>query len=230
MSPEQKQTELVPANLERAIPTNVTRLRAKGIPDNCILETFTISSVTPLLVKALAQRILTQRDVLLQEKPPIIVCGRECRQQRDVGFFSDEVEHYKYSGRAFPALPLTEELRVFLQAVNEACGAKFNGCLVNLYDTGQNYISEHSDNERELDKQAGVVALSIGATRVLRIKQRVELHNSKETRRSLIDVPLIHGTLVRMAGDFQRLLTHQVPKKASVTEWRMSVTCREHCG
>jgi hypothetical protein len=40
-----------------------------------------------------------EMDPLLEERPEIIVYDKVCKQQRYVGFFSDESIGYKYSNR-----------------------------------------------------------------------------------------------------------------------------------
>ena len=48
----------------------------------------------------------------LEERPKIWVYGKECRQNRNVGFFSNDVERYSYSNSYMVAQKLNEYLRI----------------------------------------------------------------------------------------------------------------------
>ena len=113
----------------------------------------------------------------LMERPPIIIAGRECRQGRDVGFFSDAVTSYPYSGQEMKAMSLSPFLLLahILTHVNSQLSTSFNGILVNRYNTGENFISPHSDAEDTLSRnQRGeltVAGLSFGATHDIQFKE-----------------------------------------------------------
>jgi hypothetical protein len=51
-------------------------------------------------------------------------------------------------------------------------GSNFNGILINRYSTGQEYIGQHSDDEKNLDK-SGVIAISYRGERIFRIRDKV---------------------------------------------------------
>ena len=57
---------------------------------------------------------------LLTKRPLITIMGRPCRQQRNVGFFSDVCKGYMYSGRMMPSLPMSANLLALLQEVNQS--------------------------------------------------------------------------------------------------------------
>jgi len=165
-------------------------------------------------------------DSKLQEGPEIFVYGKVCRQPRDVAFFQNSLPNgtashgYRYSGRTMAAQPLTDPLLQLLECINVKFGSTYNGILVNRYLNGHKYISAHSDDEAGLD-QTGVIALSYGATRKFRIRNK-----SDKTR--IIDVPLVSGELVHMAGDFQKEFTHEIPTESRISDVRYSFTFRVH--
>ena len=70
---------------------------------------------------------------LLEEKPEIVVFGKKCRQNRNVGFFSDQSIGYKYSNNLMKSKPLQEKLSLLLGIINNTLGTEFNGILVNEY-------------------------------------------------------------------------------------------------
>lgn len=47
--------------------------------------------------KELLENCITDIETQLEERPEIIIFGKKCKQQRNVGFFSDESIGYKYS-------------------------------------------------------------------------------------------------------------------------------------
>ena len=162
------------------------------------------------------------RDIVnkLENKPKIYLFGKECHQQRDVGFFSDESVGYWYSRTLMESQPLTHHMQQLLVYINNIYGSEYNGILINRYLTGEEYIGAHSDDESGLDK-SGVVALSWGSTRKFRIR-------NKKTKKIFMDVPLEHLSIINMGGDFQKEFTHEVPAEKKVKNMRISLTFRRH--
>lgn len=173
----------------------------------------------PEIIKVISDCVAEIKDQL-EIKPPIIVFNRECRQARDVGFFSDESEGYHYSRQLMFSKPLTNNMKKLIEYVNNTYKSDFNGILVNRYNHGLQYIGAHSDDERTLDKN-GVIALSWGATRKFRIRD-------KSTKKIHSDVPLSHLSIVHMGGEFQKEFTHEIPIEKKVKEPRISFTFRKH--
>ena len=171
---------------------------------------------------ALAHDAGRAAEPLLHERPPIVVMGRACRQPRDVAFFSDESVGYFYSQRVMQAQPLPPPMKLLLDIVNVTLGASFNGVLVNRYKTGKNSVGAHSDSEFALDTAAGVVALSLGATRIFRLRAKAD--NSRVGEFDARD-----GYALQMKGPrFQLILEHEIPVQARVTQARLSLTFRKH--
>ena len=111
---------------------------------------------------------------LLLQEPQIIVYGKVCHQNRNIGFFSNQSKGYKYSNQTIKSQPLDkyEPLKNLLSQVNDYLGTTFNGILVNEYINGTKYLGAHSDSELGLDKSTQSVAgISFGATRKFRIRE-----------------------------------------------------------
>lgn len=153
-------------------------------------------------------------------KPPIKFMGKVVHQQRDVGFFSDESIGYHYSNQLAASKPLKSNLMELMKIVNTQFNIEYNGILVNRYIGGDNYISDHSDNEKTLD-ESGVIAISQGVVRKFRIRE-------KETKKKVIDVPTTSYSVIQMGGDFQKEFTHGIPVEKKVTGVRYSFTFRTH--
>lgn len=160
-------------------------------------------------------------DPHLIRRPYIRVYGKDCRQNRDVGFFSNVSVGYKYSNQIMKSQVLTEELESLLNKVNNEYNTEFNGILINHYVDGCDYIGKHRDDERGLDpNNSSVVSISLGAVRKFRIRD----NNNKIVQ----DVLTSHGSLMMMKNNFQKKYTHEIPIEKKVKGERYSITFRHH--
>ena len=143
------------------------------------------------------------------------------KQNRNIGFFSDESEGYKYTGYIAVSKPLTENLLKLLNRINKKFDTNFNGILVNEYLNGDDYIGPHSDKESDLSEK-GVVSISYGANRIFRIRHR-------KSNKIFKDINTGHCKIIHMEGDkFQSLYKHEIPKTKKVHDVRYSFTFRCH--
>jgi alkylated DNA repair dioxygenase AlkB len=169
----------------------------------------------------LLEQCVFEVDPLLEERPEIYVYNKMCKQQRYIGFFSDESVGYKYSNKLMASKPLSPKTTELIQTVNTLLGTEFNGILVNKYMDGNDYIGAHSDSEIGLDARGGVVALSFGAERTFRIR-------CKHTKKILHEEQTTNGSILQMGGAFQKLYTHEIPVQKKIKEARTSITFRKH--
>ncbi len=159
-------------------------------------------------------------DDTLDYHPPIMMYGKVCHQQRSVGFYSDVSSGYNYSKQKAPSKKMTPLLIQLLDFVNEVYQSEFNGVLVNKYESGNEYIGKHSDDERTLDANAGVVMVSTGAVRTFRLRNKATGEK--------IDIPMETDKMYQMWGDFQKEFTHEIPVQKKVLGVRYSFTFRKH--
>ena len=170
--------------------------------------------------KELLENCIRDIEPQLEERPEIIIFGKKCKQQRNVGFFSNESIGYKYSKKMMDSKPLSQSMSKLLHIINMEIGAEFNGILVNKYMDGNDYISAHSDDETGLDS-VGVVSISYGSERIFRIR-------NKETKEIMCDELTTHCSILHMGGNFQKLYTHEIPVQKKIKEPRISFTFRKH--
>jgi alkylated DNA repair dioxygenase AlkB len=167
---------------------------------------------------------------VLIEKPEIKIMGRICHQQRNICNFSDVSEGYKYSGQIAKSTPLPECFKKLLEYINELFDSDFNSILVNEYVGGSDCIGRHSDNEKELDSSAGVIALSIGESRKFRIRKK-GMDKDEDGKEHLPPILFEHETqdyeIMQMGGDFQKQLTHEIPAQKKLIGTRISFTFRK---
>ncbi|MEI7012724.1 alpha-ketoglutarate-dependent dioxygenase AlkB family protein [Leptospira licerasiae] len=146
-----------------------------------------------------------------------IIFGKHIVTKRMVAWFGDSDYQYTYSNTTKKALPWTKELSELKILTEEITKTKFNSCLLNLYNNGEEGMAWHSDDEKALGKNSTIASLSFGAERKFYFK-----HKSTKERISLI---LEHGSLLVMK-EAQESWLHSLPKTKSVKQPRVNLTFR----
>jgi alkylated DNA repair dioxygenase AlkB len=147
-----------------------------------------------------------------------IVFGKLIQTKRKVAWYGDGDYDYTYSGVTRRALPWTPVLRALKARAEEQTAASYNSCLINLYHSGEEGVSWHSDGEKTLGLEPTIASLSFGATRKFAFKhKRTKLSGS---------VMLEPGSLFVMAGTMQQHWVHSIPKTKKVKHPRINLTFR----
>ncbi len=149
--------------------------------------------------------------------------GREVVSPRLSCWIGDAGVDYTYSGTCFRPQPWPPELAALRERIAAACDTRFNSVLANLYRDGNDSMGWHSDDEPELGAQPVIASLSLGAERVFRLRRRLP---PGAPPAAMLRLELPHGSLLRMAGDTQRLYQHELPKSRAVTAARINLTFR----
>jgi alkylated DNA repair dioxygenase AlkB len=128
---------------------------------------------------------------------------------------------YLYSGQTNSALPVPEILVPYSSWVN-SIHPKLNGLLLNWYD-GQlgHYIGKHRDSIKNLDRAAPIVTISLGESRVFRVRP----FKGKGT----IDFPVSHGSVIVMPFETNQNWMHEIVKTTKAIGRRISITARAFC-
>lgn len=163
----------------------------------------------------------------LVNHPKIKIFGKDGVQHRNVGFFStNPLIHYGYSGFHCETQPAPRCIESLLEEINYFFpGANYNAILVNEYTSGEDYISDHSDDEKSLSPEAGVLTISFGSPREFQIKSK------KDKKKVLYSVPTRSLRMLQMYGPtFQQQYLHGIPpvRKGLGTGTRISLTFRSH--
>ena len=161
----------------------------------------------------------------LQQEVPwkqesITVYGRRHAMPRLTCWMADPGCGYRYSGldnAIEPWTPLTAAIR---RRVAAAADQEFNSLLLNLYRDGRDAMGWHADDEAELDPEAPIASLSLGASRTLRFRSR-----QRDTAPSLA-VELGHGDLLLMDPPTQQHWQHGLPRRLMVDTPRLHLTFR----
>lgn len=145
--------------------------------------------------------------------------GKVYEQKRRVAWYGDVGIQYTYSGITMNAVEWTVQLKNIQRKLNEDLGHQFNSVLVNLYRDGEDYMSWHADNEKELGLRPTIASLSFGISRDFFFK-----HNSTQEK---IKLNLEHGDLLVMKGNVQEYWKHSLPKRKRVNSMRLNLTFRK---
>lgn len=125
---------------------------------------------------------------------------------------------YDYSGKTYPYLPIPDFLNDLIPLITNIVGFTPNNCLINLYHNGNSSMGYHSDNTDIIAPGTGVVIISVGSTRILRFKNKLNADN-------IIDYTLSNGSLFYMDDTIQNDWLHSIPKSDADTP-RFSLTFR----
>ena len=157
-------------------------------------------------------------ESLIFRKDKIKMFGKTYEQPRLVAFYSDEGVCYKYSGIDMVGETWSPKILELKKLIQSKTGHFFNSVLINVYRNGQDYMSFHSDDERELGPNPCIASLSIGAERDFLFKHKT----SNEKHR----IRLKDSSLLLMKGKTQRYWKHSIPKRIRVAESRINLTFR----
>ena len=126
---------------------------------------------------------------------------------------------YHYTGRVNRAEPLAPALAPFLAWAREALDARLNGVLCNWYDAVHaHYIGKHRDSTKGMIEGAPIVTISLGATRLFRLRPWREP--------GMIDLEADHGAVIVIPHATNLRWTHEVPHRAADQGRRISITLR----
>ncbi|ACR10740.1 alpha-ketoglutarate-dependent dioxygenase AlkB family protein [Teredinibacter turnerae] len=133
-------------------------------------------------------------------------------------WFADDGLQYRYADNLMHTQPWLPELLQLRQIINNATQCEFNAVLATLYRHGNDHVTWHSDDERELGYAPVIASLSLGATRCFQFR-----HKENDTKG---EISLHHGDLIVMEPAFQHYWEHQVPPQPDVLEPRINLTFR----
>lgn len=127
--------------------------------------------------------------------------------------------YYAYSNIDNQPQPWSRELLNLKEKIEKKYNIEINGCLLNLYQSGKNHISWHSDNEKELGVNPIIASISLGGERSFQLKHKFNKKIDK------ININTTNGSLIIMK-DMQRKWVHRIaPTKKNVGE-RINLTFR----
>ena len=172
-----------------------------------------------LIPKEKSELFLLQLSKNIQWKnDESVMFGKHYITRRKTAWYGDQPFCYTYSKIKRTALPWTDELLEIKRIVENKEEVEFNSCLLNFYHDGDDGMSWHSDNEKELEKNGAIASVSLGAERKFSFKHK----RNKEK----IDLILGNGSLLVMKEQIQTHWMHQLPKSKKISEPRINLTFR----
>lgn len=147
-----------------------------------------------------------------------IVFGKLHETKRKVAWHAQQPFQYTYSGVTKQALPWTDSLLLLKNIIEQKTGESYNSCLLNLYHSGAEGMAWHSDDEKDLQENAAIASLTLGAERKFSFKH-------KESKQ-VVSLTLKHASLLVMKTCTQKYWLHRLPPTKKVLEARINLTFR----
>jgi alkylated DNA repair dioxygenase AlkB len=144
--------------------------------------------------------------------------GKTIVTKRKVAWYGDKPYVYVYSKTEKVALPWTDGLGEIKSVIEKRSGLRFNSCLLNLYHSGEEGMSWHSDDEASLSPEAPIASVSFGAVRKFSFRDLAEGNQ--------VSVMLENGSLLVMDSLSQHHWQHALPVMKRVREPRINLTFR----
>lgn len=149
----------------------------------------------------------------------IMMFGKLIITKRKAAWYGSQPFPYTYSKVTKVALPWTPELLLLKGRAEAVTRETYNSCLLNLYHTGDEAMSWHSDDEKEIVPNSAIASFSFGAERKFSFRHKQTKHTT-----SLL---LEHGSLLVMKGTTQTNWLHKLPPTKTVQSPRINLTFRK---
>lgn len=158
------------------------------------------------------------REEINWRKDELKMFGKTHSIPRYHAWYGDAGAEYSYSKIKLERNDWSKELLEIKKDLEEALQYNFHGVLLNYYESGDDYMSWHSDNEKEMGIRPLLASLSFGAQRNFTFR-----HKASAQKKSL---SLASGSLLVMEGTIQEFWQHQLPRSKKVSEGRINLTFR----
>lgn len=106
--------------------------------------------------------------------------------------------------RTYSAFPWDREVRLVRDTLRMRTGVHYEGCFMNRYNTGEDALDWHADNDPGIDHTKPIAVVSLGERRTLNVRS-----NDKTWHDSY---PLAHGSLLLMPPGSQHTHQHKITK------------------
>lgn len=163
------------------------------------------------LMTTLTQDIQWQEDY-------IVAFDRRFMIPRKQAWYADSGIHYRYSDNLLSSQPWLPALLQLRKTIEEHTEFSFNAVLATLYRNGDDSVSWHSDDEKELGVDPVIASLSLGAPRSFEFRHRETGEQG--------NIVLRHGDFLIMPAGFQEQWQHQIPPEPEVRDPRINLTFR----
>jgi len=146
--------------------------------------------------------------------------GKTFAVPRLTAWYGYESFNYSYSGIMCNPDPWTKELLDIKRVIEHFMPEEdFNSVLLNLYRNGNDKVSWHADDERELGVNPIIASVSLGAERRFDLKH-------KDYPDEKLQLNLKAGSLIVMREALQHNWLHQIPVQKKINDPRINLTFR----
>jgi len=153
------------------------------------------------------------------QQDDIKIFGKIYAQPRLTALYADNEKPYSYSNITMYPSAFTFALSEIKKRIEAIADTSFTTCLLNLYRDGKDSNGWHSDDEKELGINPIIASISLGASRVFKLRNK-EDHSLKT------QLILDSGSLLLMKGETQHFWQHQIPKTTKPIKERINLTFR----
>ncbi|SVD19043.1 uncharacterized protein METZ01_LOCUS371897 [marine metagenome] len=159
------------------------------------------------------------KDKIKWKQDYIKFFGKSHPLPRLTAWYGDRNKTYTYSG-----IPMTPNLwnTVLLEIkkiVDQYAKINFNSVLLNYYRSGNDSVSWHSDDEKELGDQPIIGSVSFGGMRKFRLR-------NKKNKKLIHNIELENGSLLIMSELTNHYWEHEIPKNKKNLAERINLTFR----
>ena len=161
----------------------------------------------------------TLKDKIKWKQDYIKFFGKSHPLPRLTAWYGDRNKTYTYSGIPMTPDPLNTELLEIKKRVDQYAKINFNSVLLNFYRSGNDSVSWHSDDEKELGDQPIIGSVSFGGMRKFRLR-------NKNNKKLIHNIELENGSLLIMSELTQQYWEHEIPKTKKRVAERINLTFR----
>ena len=159
------------------------------------------------------------KDKIKWKQDYIKFFGKSHPLPRLTAWYGDRNKTYTYSGIPMTPNLWNTELLEIKKKVDQYAKINFNSVLLNYYRSGNDSVSWHSDDEKELGDQPIIGSVSFGGIRKFRLR-------NKKNKKLIHNIELENGSLLIMSGLTQKYWEHEIPKTKKKVEERINLTFR----
>ena len=129
-------------------------------------------------------------DEISWQQDTLWIAGREIKVPRLQYWVGDRGSNYGYSGIRLEPKPWTDTILTIKERVESLTNEQFNSVLLNYYRDGQDSVSWHADDEKELGRHPIIASVSFGAHRKFQFRPK-----AKDDKRRF-QMELRHGSVL----------------------------------
>lgn len=191
------------------IATGDSRIIHDLIPPDFHHPSAPTKALADTIFQQLYNEVRWQKMLHQQGEVPRLVC---CQ-----GEFGDDGSKPVYrhpTDQALPLLHFSPKVQWVRRAAEKHVGHPLNHVLIQLYRSGNDYISEHSDKTLDIAKGSSIVNVSFGAQRTMRLRtkknSRSKHDNEEDAQRETQRVAMPHNSMFVLGLDSNEKWLHGI--------------------